>query len=228
MCIFLYSFCFSKLWGVLVFMLFDLVIGDLYVKRHSCVAYLVYLENIWWLSPHHMMISSWHCRVVSCKSCITAPYLPHLFLDFYQGLVLYITLTECKEWLRVGGILILLTPKNTMYMRLCIHSRCQVFEFLLSSLRVTLGYVPRPKKQVEQSYQLKQYFGPKEFPLGPESKVWKNEAALMWHHYPTKFYWSQPKNTLFLVWETNFSSLGPILSPVLRSVLDPKFLAPGL
>lgn len=29
----LYSFCFSKLWGVLVYMLFDLVIDDLYMER---------------------------------------------------------------------------------------------------------------------------------------------------------------------------------------------------
>ena len=35
----------------------------------------------------------------------------------------------------------------------------------------------------------KQKFDPNQIILGFGSKVWINEVALIWHHFPTKFWW---------------------------------------
>ena len=48
------------------------------------------------------------------------------------------------------------------------------------------------------------FYIPKEFTIGSKSKVWKNEVALKWHHFPAKPQWrSSLKNVVLLVWETN-------------------------
>ena len=76
-----------------------------------------------------------------------------------------------------------------------------------------------------------QNHGSKEFTLGYWSKVWKNDVALMWHHFPSKCGWFHLKRVIFLVGETNSkvgSSLESKNKSLLRGVLDHKFLRPEL
>lgn len=56
----------------------------------------------------------------------------------------------------------------------------------------------RSKKLQIQTF-LQPYFGPKEFTIGSESKVWKYDAAPTWDHFPAKF----QQCLLVPVWDTN-------------------------
>ena len=55
----------------------------------------------------------------------------------------------------------------------------------------------RSKKLQIQTF-LQPYFGPKEFTIGSESKVWKYDAAPTWDHFPAKF----QQCLLIPVWDT--------------------------
>ena len=73
--------------------------------------------------------------------------------------------------------------------------------------------------------------GSKEFMLGSWSKIWKNDVALMWHHFPSKCRRFHFKRVIVLVWETNSkvgSSLESENKVCLRVFWTTSFLDPNL
>ena len=51
----------------------------------------------------------------------------------------------------------------------------------------TEGSKTRESPKLSESHDQAQNFEPEESKLGSGSKVWKNDIALMWHHFPAKY-----------------------------------------